>query len=166
MRIRSSNSASLLLIDGNALAGVGGVMQSLAQSADDFAERVLVGAVHHPFEVLFVEFRFRLPFRFRRLGYGPIRFRLRSPVLFPTISGFLAAGFGAVALRPPMAGWLEFLAAEFALHRRNPRFPTFRCFPCFRRLNPRGEIGTAPEATGRGYTRGPRPGIGVRCRTF
>ena len=56
-----------------------------------------------------------------------------------------------------MAGRLEFLAAEFALHRRNPRFPTFRCFPCFRRLNPRGEIGTAPEATGRGCTRGPPP---------
>nr|DAT98597.1 MAG TPA: hypothetical protein [Caudoviricetes sp.] len=33
-------------------------------------------------------------------------------------------------------------------------------------MNPRGEIGTAPEATGRGCTRGPRPGIGVRCRTF
>lgn len=59
-----------------------------------------------------------------------------------------------------MAGRLEFLAAEFALHRRNPRFPTFRCFPCFRRLNPRGEIGTAPEVAAGWHTRGPRPGIG------
>ena len=65
-----------------------------------------------------------------------------------------------------MAGRLEFLAAEFALHRRNPRFPTFRCFPCFRRLNPRGGIGTAPEATPRGYDRVPYPGIGSDAERF
>lgn len=120
-----------------------------------------MGAVHHPFEVPSVEFPLRFSLRLNRFALP----RLSGIVLFPTIIRFLTAGFGTVLLRPPVAGWLEFLAAEFALHRRFPRFPTFRCFPCFRRLHSGRDIGTAPEATPRGYAGYPA-WYRVRCRTF
>ena len=49
-----------------------------------------------------------------------------------------------------MAGWLEFLAAEFALHRRFPRFPTFRCFPVSDVCIPGGISALHPRRLGGG----------------
>ena len=157
--MRSHTSMSWRLIAGS-VCRCGRVVQSLLQSVAVGAQHVQHAAVHHSLETPLVEVLLRLLFRFHDFDGWLTVPVLCGPVLFPTIIGFLTAGFGAVPLRPPVAGRPEFLAAEFALHGVHLRFPTFRRFPCFRRLNSGGNIGTAPEVAAGWHTRGPRPGIG------